>query len=187
VHLPATEAQFPGEPGGALAFGDPAQDQHQLPRGLVRLGKDGPRQDGIEAVALLTAIGWERSRPPSGTAFGGTTARAAEALRVQVLFQPSETGVLGEQVGDGKVDHTGVLSHPCTPIAHEPKFQVTIDRDEDGVWIVECPASPGCVSQGQTKEEALENIRDAIQQCLQVRSERGLPLTVETRQVEVVV
>jgi predicted RNase H-like HicB family nuclease len=67
------------------------------------------------------------------------------------------------------------------------KFQVTIDRDEDGVWIVECPAIPGCVSQGQTKEEALENIRDAIQQCLQVRSERGLPLTVETRQVEVVV
>ncbi len=42
------------------------------------------------------------------------------------------------------------------------KFPVTIDRDEDGVWVVECPSIPGCVSQGQTKEEALENIREAI-------------------------
>jgi predicted RNase H-like HicB family nuclease len=66
------------------------------------------------------------------------------------------------------------------------KFNVTIDRDEDGVWVVECPAIPGCVSQGQTKEEALENIKDAISACLQVRAERGMPLTVETRQVEVV-
>jgi predicted RNase H-like HicB family nuclease len=66
------------------------------------------------------------------------------------------------------------------------KFNVTIDRDEDGMWIVECPAIPGCVSQGRTKEEALENIKDAIFQCLQVRAEQGLPLTVETQQVEVV-
>jgi predicted RNase H-like HicB family nuclease len=66
------------------------------------------------------------------------------------------------------------------------KFNVTIDRDEDGIWIVECPSIPGCVSQGQTKEEALENIKDAIAACLQVRAERGLPLTVETHQVEVV-
>ncbi|MBN1429637.1 MAG: type II toxin-antitoxin system HicB family antitoxin [Anaerolineae bacterium] len=67
------------------------------------------------------------------------------------------------------------------------KFIVTIDRDEDGVWIVECPAIPGCVSQGQTKEEALANIQEAIQLCLEVRAERGLPLTIETRQVEVAV
>jgi len=65
------------------------------------------------------------------------------------------------------------------------QFSVTIDRDEDGVWIVECPAIPGCVSQGETKAEALENIRDAISLCLQVRAERGLPLTIETRQIEV--
>lgn len=65
------------------------------------------------------------------------------------------------------------------------KFNVTIDRDEDGAWIVECPSIPGCISQGTTKEEALENIQDAIYQCLQVRTERGLPLTIETRQVEV--
>jgi len=66
------------------------------------------------------------------------------------------------------------------------KFQVTIDRDEDGIWIVECPAIPGCVSQGTTKQEALENIKEAISLCLEVRAEMGLPLTVETRLLEVV-
>jgi predicted RNase H-like HicB family nuclease len=65
------------------------------------------------------------------------------------------------------------------------KFNVTIDRDEDAVWIVECPAIPGCVSQGKTKEQALENIKEAIALCLEVRAEKGLPLTIETRQVEV--
>jgi predicted RNase H-like HicB family nuclease len=65
------------------------------------------------------------------------------------------------------------------------KFNVTVDRDEDGVWVVECPAIPGCVSQGQTKEEALENIKEAIALCLEVRAAKGLPLTIETRQVEV--
>lgn len=67
------------------------------------------------------------------------------------------------------------------------QFTVTIDRDEDGVWIAECPAIPGCVSQGMTKAQALENVKEAIKLCLEVRAERGLPLTIETHQVEVVV
>ena len=66
-------------------------------------------------------------------------------------------------------------------------FTVTIDRDEDGVWVVECPAIPGCVSQGETKEAALENIMEAITLCLGVRTKLGLPTTIETRLVEVVV
>lgn len=67
------------------------------------------------------------------------------------------------------------------------KFSVTINRDEDGVWIVECPSIPGCVSQGKTRDEALKNIEEAIRLCLEVRAEQGMPLTVETRQVEVTV
>lgn len=66
------------------------------------------------------------------------------------------------------------------------RFQVILDRDEDGVWVVECPAIPGCVSQGSSKQEALKNIEEAIALCLEVRAERGLPLTIETREVEVV-
>ncbi|MFM1943949.1 MAG: hypothetical protein RI897_2931, partial [Verrucomicrobiota bacterium] len=62
------------------------------------------------------------------------------------------------------------------------KFVTTLDRDEDGVWITECPSIPGCVSQGSTREEALANIQEAIAACLEVRAEQGLPLTVETQQ-----
>ncbi|MHB1555859.1 MAG: type II toxin-antitoxin system HicB family antitoxin [Isosphaeraceae bacterium] len=59
------------------------------------------------------------------------------------------------------------------------KLIVTIDRDEDGTCIAECPSIPGCVSPGTTREETLENIRDAIKLCLEVRDERGMPLSIE--------
>jgi predicted RNase H-like HicB family nuclease len=77
------------------------------------------------------------------------------------------------------------LLNPAT-LGHM-KLSVTLDRDEDGMWVVECPSIPGCVSQGKTKAEALKNIKEAIALCLEVRAERGLPLTVETCQVEVAV
>jgi len=66
------------------------------------------------------------------------------------------------------------------------KLLITIYPDEDGVFIAESPSIPGCVSQGKTEEEAEENIRDVIKGCLEVRAENGLPLTVTTREVEVV-
>lgn len=56
------------------------------------------------------------------------------------------------------------------------KFNVTLDRDEDGIWIIEYPAIPGCVSQGATKEETYKNIENAIRLCLEVRAERGMPI-----------
>lgn len=67
------------------------------------------------------------------------------------------------------------------------RFWVTITRDEDGAYVSECPAIPGCVSQGRTEEEAVGNIKDAIRNCLEVRAERGMPLTVTTREIEVAV
>jgi predicted RNase H-like HicB family nuclease len=67
------------------------------------------------------------------------------------------------------------------------KFLVNIYQDEDGVYIAECPSVPGCVSQGQTEAEAETNIADAIHECLAVRADLGMPLTVTTREVEVVV
>jgi predicted RNase H-like HicB family nuclease len=65
------------------------------------------------------------------------------------------------------------------------KFPVTIERDETGMFVAECPAIPGCISQGRTEEEALENVEDALRGCLEVRAERGMPLTVTTREIEI--
>jgi predicted RNase H-like HicB family nuclease len=67
------------------------------------------------------------------------------------------------------------------------KFLVIIYQDEDGVFIAECPEIPGCVSQGKTEQEAEQNIQEAIRECLEVRAEKGLPLTVPMRQIEVMV
>lgn len=67
------------------------------------------------------------------------------------------------------------------------KLIVTLERDETGMIVAECPAIPGCISQGKTKPEALDNIREAIKLCLEVRAEEGMPLTVETCEIEVAV
>jgi len=64
------------------------------------------------------------------------------------------------------------------------KFIITIFQDENGMFIAECPSIPGCVSQGKTEQEAEKNIQEAIKECLEVRAEKGMPLTVATRQVE---
>ena len=65
------------------------------------------------------------------------------------------------------------------------KLLVTLERDETGMLVAECPAIPGCISQGQTEAEALENIREAIAGCLEARAANGMPLTIEVREVEV--
>jgi predicted RNase H-like HicB family nuclease len=67
------------------------------------------------------------------------------------------------------------------------KFVVSIYQDEDGAYIAECPSIPGCVSQGQTEAEAESSIVDAIRECLAVRAELHMPLTVTRREVEVTV
>lgn len=41
--------------------------------------------------------------------------------------------------------------------------EVFIFRGEDGYWVAECPSLPGCISQGKTKEEAVSNIKEAIE------------------------
>jgi len=65
------------------------------------------------------------------------------------------------------------------------KFIITLERDETGMMVAECPAIPGCVSQGASEQEAVDNIREAIAACLESRAEAGMPLTVSVRQVEV--
>ena len=91
------------------------------------------------------------------------------------------------------------------------KFTVILEPEAEGGYSVICPAVPGCVSQGDSLDEALTNIREAIllcldvrredlaplpvetpemiareiRECLEDRAEEGLPLTIETREVEV--
>jgi predicted RNase H-like HicB family nuclease/predicted RNA binding protein YcfA (HicA-like mRNA interferase family) len=65
------------------------------------------------------------------------------------------------------------------------KLLVTLEPDETGMFVAECHSIPGCISQGRTEAEALDNIREAIAGCLQTRAAHGMPLTIEVREVEV--
>ncbi len=91
------------------------------------------------------------------------------------------------------------------------KFTVVLEPEAAGAYSVICPAVPGCASQGDSLDDALANIREAILLCLEVRreqrtpepvetpeviaaeieaclrdqAEEGMPLTIETREVEV--
>lgn len=57
------------------------------------------------------------------------------------------------------------------------KFTVILTHDEeDGGYTAECPALPGCLSEGETVEEALANVREAIEGCLESLAARRLPL-----------
>jgi predicted RNase H-like HicB family nuclease len=67
------------------------------------------------------------------------------------------------------------------------RLVVTLERDETGMIVAECPAIPGCVSQGRTEDEAMANIREAIAACVEARAASGMPVTVSVREVEVAV
>ena len=56
------------------------------------------------------------------------------------------------------------------------KFRVIIEQDEDGVFVAHCPALPGCISQGATREEAQANIKEAITGYLESLKTHGEPI-----------
>lgn len=65
--------------------------------------------------------------------------------------------------------------------------QVIIFKGEDGFWVAECPSLPGCVSQGKTKEEALANIKEAIEGYIEALKEDHLPIPPEKYEAMAVV
>ena len=66
------------------------------------------------------------------------------------------------------------------------RLVVKLEGDETGMTVAECPAIPGCVSQGRTEDEALiGNIREAIAACVEARAASGMPVTAATREVAV--
>ena len=54
--------------------------------------------------------------------------------------------------------------------------QVVIYPGEDGFWVVECPSLPGCISQGETKQAAIANIREAIELYISTLEDDGIPV-----------
>jgi predicted RNase H-like HicB family nuclease len=60
------------------------------------------------------------------------------------------------------------------------KYRVVIEQDEDGMFVIEAPALPGCISQGSTYNEALQNIQEAIVAYLESLTQHGEPIPPST-------
>ncbi|MDA8090450.1 MAG: type II toxin-antitoxin system HicB family antitoxin [Nitrospiraceae bacterium] len=56
------------------------------------------------------------------------------------------------------------------------RYRIIIEQDEDGMYVAQCSALPGCVSQGKTRKEALENIQDAIKGYIQSLKNHNEPV-----------
>lgn len=68
------------------------------------------------------------------------------------------------------------------------QYRIFIEQDEDGFFVVECPVFPGCISQGKTRAEAIENIRDAIKGYLESlkKHDEPIPPSINEEIVEIV-
>ena len=66
-------------------------------------------------------------------------------------------------------------------------YRVVIEKGEDFGYVIHCPAIPGCHSQGNTIEEAIENIKDAIKGCLSVLDKELISKGKEMASIEVAV
>ncbi len=66
-------------------------------------------------------------------------------------------------------------------------YRIVVEKGEDFGYVVHCPAIPGCHSQGNTIEEAIENIKEAILGCLSELDEDLIPSSEELASIEVAV
>ena len=67
------------------------------------------------------------------------------------------------------------------------KFRIIIEQDEDGMFVAECTSLPGCISQGKTRKEAMENIKDAVRGYIESlkKHDEAIPPSIEEEVVEV--
>ena len=94
-----------------------------------------------------------------------------------------------DEIISGLYSYRGMLFKyriPTFSDGKKMKYKVLISEGEDGWYVVECPSIPGCVSQGKSLEEALENIKDAIQGGLDVLNEK-IEIKGEEKLMEVAV
>ena len=67
------------------------------------------------------------------------------------------------------------------------RYRILIEQEEDGIFVAECPSLPGCISQGKSRKEALENIQDGIKGYLESLKKHNEPIppSIEEEIVEV--
>ncbi len=69
------------------------------------------------------------------------------------------------------------------------RYRILIEQDEDKVFVAECPSLPGCISQGKTRKEVIDNIQDAIEGYLESLKKHAEPIppSIQEEIVEVAI
>ena len=67
------------------------------------------------------------------------------------------------------------------------QYRILIEQDEDGMFVAECSSLPGCISQGKTRKEALENIKDAMKGYVESlkKHKESIPPSITEEMVEI--
>ncbi len=93
-----------------------------------------------------------------------------------------------DQPVNGCLCHTTDAARHTDPGGVTLKFTVTLEKDEDGFFLVSCPTFAGCHSQGKTREEAITNIKEAIRGYVASLVKHGEPIpTTQVEEVEIAV
>ena len=64
-------------------------------------------------------------------------------------------------------------------------YRVIIEKDEDGILVARVPDLPGCATEGKTRQELIQNVKEAIQAYLEALKQHGEPVPIETVQIDV--
>ena len=72
-------------------------------------------------------------------------------------------------------------------MANDFKFRITIKEDENGMFVAECPTLPGCISQGETREKAIQNIAKAAEGYIESLNKHREPIPPSIEEAMVVV
>ena len=116
-------------------------------------------------------------------AVNGVTDLSSEECLNANRFQPFRSGDQSNVIGDWLRSLTRWASHALDPRESACSLgsmrQAVIYPGEDGFWVAECPSLPGCISQGETREQAITNIREAIEGYVLALQDDGLPVPEE--------
>jgi len=63
-------------------------------------------------------------------------------------------------------------------------FKIVLEKDEDGWIVATCPSLPGCISQGKTEKQALENMKEAIELHIKSLAEDGIPFQPKSKSIK---
>ncbi|MBC8511689.1 MAG: type II toxin-antitoxin system HicB family antitoxin [Dehalococcoidia bacterium] len=176
---------------------------------MTRRVKSGALAKAVHKLCSDTLLGWTSEsgfkgglkeiiddyRPRLGNLGLGDIGRAIQAWLNRYAKDRTESvwGLVDEvdpEVRDEYKRQASVYSGTSSVRDKErvAKFAITLEADEDSFIVASCPALPGCHSQGRTKEEAIANIREAIQGYVVSMRKHGEPIpTTEVEEVEVVV